>query len=152
VFYGENSAFEYGTSEELDIFHPVTTDDLKVIFMGAIYPYSITDSLKTAREIGFKDLDDFNEWKRQGSIEQYTQIDSVAYIIQLWTKYPKFGFQRVTDIATRFVREGKLTRDEAIKLIEEKDHICDPMAKKDFCDTIGITEAYFDEIVEKFNV
>ena len=85
IFFGENPAFEYGTSEDLEIFHPASNEDLKIIYMGAIYPYSITDSLTTAREIGFKDLDDFNEWHRQGSIENYTQIDSIGYIIQLWT-------------------------------------------------------------------
>jgi diphthamide synthase (EF-2-diphthine--ammonia ligase) len=149
VLYGENSAFEYGTSEDLEIFHPASTDDCKIVFMGAIYRYSIRDSLQCAREIGFKNLDDFNEWPRQGSIEQDTQIDSVAYIMQLWTKYVKFGFQRVADIASRFVREGNLSRSEAVALIDEKDFICDPMAKADFCNTIGITEAYFDFIVDK---
>ncbi|NOQ25968.1 MAG: hypothetical protein GQ564_11450 [Bacteroidales bacterium] len=37
---------------------------IKFIFFGAIYPYSISDSLRIARKIGFKDLDDFNEWSR----------------------------------------------------------------------------------------
>jgi hypothetical protein len=156
VFYGENSAFEYGTSERLDIFHydsdsisDPSGHGVKIIFLGAIYPYSISDSLEQARSIGFKDLDDFNEWPRQGSADQFTQIDSVAYIIQLWTKYVKFGFQRVADVACRWVREGKLTYAQARALIDSSDHICDPMAKRDFCDTIGITEAYFDEVVAR---
>jgi diphthamide synthase (EF-2-diphthine--ammonia ligase) len=149
VFYGENSAFEYGTDEELEIFHPSSEENLRIIFMGAIYPYSISDSINTAREIGFMDLDDFNEWPRQGNIENYSQIDSIAYIIQLWTKYVKFGFQRVSDIACRFVREGIYTKEEAEYLIKEKDHICDPSAKRDFCQTLGITEAYFDQVVDK---
>jgi len=151
VFFGENSAFEYGESEFLNINHPLSSPEIKVLFMGAFYPYSITDSLEQARSIGFKDLDDFNEWPRQGSIDQFTQIDSIGYLVQLWTKYPKFGFQRVTDIATRFVREGKLTREQAIKLIEEHDEVCDPTALKDFCRCIDITEQYFWEIVKKFD-
>ena len=118
--------------------------------MGAIYPYSIGDSLKEARSIGFKDLDDFNEWPRQGSIDQYTQIDSIAYIIQLFTKYPKFAFQRVSDVACRMVREGTLTKQQALKKIKEHDHVCDPMAKKDFCDCIGITQKEFDKTLDKF--
>lgn len=148
VFFGENSAYEYGTSETLDIFR-VDELDIKIIYMGAIYPYSIKDSLAQAREIGFKDLKDFDEWYRQGSIEQFTQIDSIAYIIQLWTKYVKFGFQRVSDIACRFVREGLLTKEQAEQYIKERDYICDPQAKADFCRTIGITEDYFDKIVDK---
>ncbi len=161
VVFGENSAFEYGTSKELDIIKKtdatletlsrtmVPDEFIEIIFMGAIYPYSISDSLEQARSIGFKDLDDFNEWPRRGSIEQYTQIDSIAYIIQLWTKYVKFGFQRVADVACRFVREGKIDRAEARRLIDGQDYICDPMAKDDFCKTIRITGEYFDEIVAK---
>lgn len=149
VFYGENSAFEYGTSRTLDILHPASSEDLKIIYMGAIYPYSILDSLIQARGIGFKDLDDFHEWKRQGSIDQYTQIDSIAYIIQLWTKYVKFGFQRVADIACRFVREGTMTRECARNIIDARDYICDPEAKADFCQCIGITAEHFDTVVAK---
>jgi hypothetical protein len=149
VFYGENSAFEYGTSEELEIFHPASDNETSIIFMGAIYPYSITDSLAQAKEIGFKDLDDFCEWPRQGSIEQYTQIDSIAYIIQLWTKFVKFGFQRVSDIACRLVREGIYTKDQALIYIDMYDYICDPTARGDFCNTIGITRKEFDDIVDK---
>jgi hypothetical protein len=149
VFFGENSAFEYGSSEELDIFHPASDDETKIIFMGAIYPYSIKDSLECAREIGFRGLDDFGEWPRQGSIEQNTQIDSIAYLIQLWTKYVKFGFQRVSDIACRFVREGTIMKEQAASMIREKDYVCDPMAKTDFCKTIGIPEAHFDCIVNE---
>jgi len=149
VFFGENSAFEYGSSPELDVLHPGSDKDTSIIFMGAIYPYSIADSYRQARQIGFKDLDDFNEWPRLGSIEQFTQIDSIAYVIQLWTKYVKFGFQRVSDIACRFVREGSYTKEQAEKAIKEKDYVCDPMAKTDFCKTIGITEEYFDEVVDR---
>jgi len=148
VFFGENSAFEYGTSEELEIFHPESDEETKIIFLGSIYPYSISDSLKAAREIGFKDLDEFREWEREGSIEQFTQIDSVGYIIQLWTKFVKYGFQRVSDIACRFVREGKLTKEQAAKLITEHDYKVDPEAKMDFCKTIGLTPAQFDDAVD----
>lgn len=155
VFFGENSAFEYGTDTELapikftDVWFPEYSDEVEIIYMGAIWPYSISDSLEQARSIGFKDLDDFGEWKREGSIEQFTQIDSIAYIIQLFTKFPKYAFQRVADIATRLVREGVYTRAQARALIDANDHICDPTAKADFCRTIGITEKYFDEVVDR---
>jgi len=150
VFMGENSAFEYGESEELEIFHPLSDDKTKIIFFGAIWPYSNTDSLVEARKIGFKTLSDFDDWQRQGSADDYTQIDSIGYMMQHWTKFIKFGFQRVSDLACRFVREGVLTKEQADQLIRDYDWVCDPMAKKDFCRTIGITEKEFDETVDKF--
>ena len=150
VFMGENSAFEYGESEECEVFHPASTEKTKVIFMGAIYPYSNMDSLEVARKIGFKTLDDFDDWKRQGSADSFTQIDSKGYMMQHWTKFIKFGFQRVSDMACRLVREGALTKEQAEQIIKDSDWVCDPLAKKDFCRTIGITEKEFDDTVEKF--
>ncbi|WP_257639961.1 flagellin modification protein PseA [Campylobacter concisus] len=149
VFYGENGEFEYGNSTELNIFHPMSNDDIKYIYLGAIYPYSIMDSLNEAKEVGFKDLDDFEEWDRQGTIENYTQLDSVGYIAHQWCKFVKFGAQRCADIASRLAREGKISREQAILYINERDHILDPKAKRDLCKTIGISEEFFNKIVDK---
>ncbi len=149
LFYGENAAFDYGTSEELDIFHPLSDNDTKIIYMGAIYPYSTQDSLSIAKECGFRDLDYYNEWQRSGNIENYTQIDSIGYIVHLWCKFVKFGFQRVSDMACRYVREGILSKEQAELLIKDNDYKLDLCAKRDFCRTIGITEKYFDEIVDR---
>lgn len=150
VFMGENSAFEYGESEECEIFHPASDEDTKVIFFGAIWPYSNTDSLEQAKQIGFKTLSDFDDWQRQGSADDYTQIDSKGYMMQHWTKFIKFGFQRVSDLACRFVREGVFTKEQALQMIKDTDWVCDPLAKKDFCRAINITEKEFDETVDKF--
>lgn len=150
VFMGENSAFEYGESPECEIFHPASNDDFKVIFFGSIWPYSNLDSLEVAKKIGFKTLDDFDDWQRQGSVDPFTQIDSKGYMMQHWTKFIKFGFQRVSDLACRFVREGKFTKEQAERYIKDTDWVCDPLAKRDFCRTIHITEQEFDETIDKF--
>lgn len=149
LFYGENAEFEYGSSETLEIFHPASDENLKVIYMGAIYSYSAQDWYKMAQEVGFKDLNYYNEWQRQGQIENYSQIDSIGYNMGVWTKFVKFGFQRVSDMACRFVRDGVMSYEQAQRLIKEQDYICDPSSKRDLCRTIGITENLFDETVDK---
>ena len=147
VFFGENSAFQYGFVDTLDYLHPLSDDQVKVYFFFAFYPYNEQQTMEQAKEYGFRDLDYYNEWQRHGNVENYTQIDSIAYIVQLWTKYVKFGFQRVSDIACRYVRQGLLTREQALQYIYDRDYQLDPAAKRDFCRTIGITESYFDGIV-----
>lgn len=149
VFFGENSAFQYGSSDELNYHHPLSTPENQVLYFFAFYPYSEQGNRKIAKENGFIDLDDTGEWLRQGHIENYTQQDSVAYVVQLWTKFVKFGFQRVSDMACRYVRDGSLSREQALEYIKERDWQCDPYAKRDFCQTLGITESYFDLIVDK---
>lgn len=117
--------------------------------MGAIYPYAAQEWYVIAKEVGFQDLNYLNEWQRTGQIENYSQIDSIGYAMQLWTKFVKFGFQRVTDIACRLVRDGVMSYSEAQQLISEQDYICDAASKRDFCRTIGITEEHFDATVDK---
>jgi diphthamide synthase (EF-2-diphthine--ammonia ligase) len=149
VFYGENAGFEYGSSKTLEIFHETSTDDLKIIYLGAIYPYCAYEWYNSAKEAGFIDLNVLNEWQRHGQIENFSQIDSIGYNMGIWTKFVKFGFQRVSDIACRYVRENLLTYDKAQQLIKEMDYICDPASKRDFCHTVDITETYFDQMVDK---
>ena len=148
VFYGEDAAFEYGSTKELNILHKDSTDSMRFIFMGAIYPYGYLDSLNEAKSVGFKDLQDFNEWYRQGAVEHFAQIDSIGYMVQYWCKFVKFGAQRTTDMATRLCREGAITREQALLYINELDHILDPLAKHDICETMGISQKHFDKIVD----
>jgi len=181
VIFGENSAYEYGTSEtevmqgnhavksivekiederawwerrgitraELNSLLPAIThyDNPKLYFMSYFKPWSSVENLKVAREYGFHDLS--GEWDRQGTIENFEQIDSVAYMVHLWMKYPKFGFQRAADIASRRVREGSMTLEDARRVMKDVDPVLDGYALKDFCDTIGYTPDEFWAIVKK---
>jgi N-acetyl sugar amidotransferase len=183
VVFGENSAYEYGSTDEqsysateyiLRIFKainvdfwlqrgvsikevntiiPPTEQELKedkaeVIFMSYFSSWSSTKHLGIAKRYGFRDL--ANEWKREGCIEDFEQIDSIAYMVHLWLKYPKFGFQRTSDIASRRVREGRISLSEAKRLIMEHDHKLDQLALEDFINFLGYTMKEFWDIVEKF--
>jgi len=101
-----------------------------------------------AKSRGFHDLT--HEWQRTHHIEQFDQVDSRAYLIHPWLKYPKFGHASATDYAARFVRYGLLTREEAKKLVKEHDHRLDVKAILDFCEFLGYSEAEFWAIVNKF--
>lgn len=65
-------------------------------------------------------------------------------------KYPKFGHQFATDYASRFVRYGMITREEAIELVRKHDHDLDALAVRDFCEFLGYRETEFWEIVDRF--
>lgn len=183
VIFGENSSYEYGTSnkdnysaneyikrifkaidvdlwlkkgisrKEVNAIIPPSEKELKkikpeVIFMSYFSPWSSSSHLAIAKKYGFRDLS--NEWKREGCIEDFEQIDSVAYLVHLWLKYPKFGFQRTSDIASRRVRENKISLSEAKKLIRDHDHKLDPLAMEDFIKFLGYTKKQFWSIVEKY--
>ena len=120
---------------------------VNVQYMSYYKPWSSVTNLEVARKYGFKDLT--GEWDRKGTIENFEQIDSVAYMVHLWLKYPKFGFQRVSDIACRRVREGLMSKADAAREIYDKDCQLDPWAKQDFMDLCGYTEQQFYDIVQK---
>jgi len=119
----------------------------EVIYMSYFYPWSSVRNLEVARRYGFRDLT--HEWIREGCIENFEQMDSQAYMVHLWLKYPKFGFQRTSDIASRRVREGHLTLEEAKALIREYDPNLDQIAMNDFISFLGYTQKEFWDIVEK---
>ena len=64
-------------------------------------------------------------------------------------KYYKFGFGRVTDYVNEGIRNGDMTREEAIKIVERYDGSCSDKYIKSFCDYIEITVDEFWEQVNK---
>lgn len=140
-------------AEELNWITPLTDEQLdrlkpECYYLSYFIPWSSVTNLEIAKRRGFVDL--AHEWKREGCMEDFEQIDSVAYLTHLWLKYPKYGFQRTSDIAARRIREGRLNKSEAKKWILEKDHILDQLAMKDFIEFCGYSPKQFWDVVDRF--
>ena len=116
-------------------------DSLEPIYMSYYFQWSGYENYEFATTIGFKDADD--EWNRDGCIENYDQIDSLGYMVHPWLKYPKFGHARATDVASNWIREGRISRENAIELVKERDHQLDSKALSDFLNFTGISESAF---------
>lgn len=119
-----------------------TLNQLDPIYLSYFVEWNGIRNYEFAKRRGFKDLT--HEWDRTNHIENFNQIDSYGYLLNAWMKYPKFGHAYATDYAARWVRYGLLTREEAVKLAEERDHNLDPKIAEDFCAFVGmsITEFY----------
>ncbi len=123
---------------------------LDPIYLSYFIPWDGYENFQLAKKYGFKSLNDTGEWKREGFVEDYDQIDAPGYLVDPWLKYPKFGHARTTDVCCYWIRSGRLSRKEAIQLVKEHDHKIDPRALKDFVKFVGITTEEFWKIVEKF--
>jgi hypothetical protein len=108
---------------------------LDPIYLGYFVPWDGYKNMELATQYGFRTLP-WSEWKREGFIEDYDQIDAIGYLLHPWMKYPKYGHARATDIASTIIRSGKLTREKAIELVRENDHKLDPRALQDFADFV----------------
>lgn len=101
-----------------------------------------------AKKRGFHDLT--HEWDRTHHAESFDQVDSRAYLVHPWMKYPKFGHASATDYAARFTRYGIVTREEAKEVVRQHDSKLDPKCVADFCQFTGYTEGEFWSIIDKF--
>ena len=123
-------------------------DDLDPIYLSYFVEWNSYRNYNIAKTKGFRDLT--HEWDRTHHIENFDQVDSRAYLVHSWLKYPKFGHASATDYASRFVRYGLIDRKEAVKLVREHDHALDQKCIDDFCSFTGYTEAEFWVIIDSF--
>jgi N-acetyl sugar amidotransferase len=186
VVWGENSAFEYGGTEEarrglkldsqwlarhgvthgttardwvgeelsakdLAAYFAPTDDELERVgvlaaFLGYYFRWDPTTSHEVAAKHGFQAR---TEGARTG-VWNYADIDDDFISIHHWLKWYKFGFTRTFDNLSVDIRHGRLTRDEAVGILRKRG---DETPRQDigkFCAWLGITEAHFFEIAEKF--
>ncbi|MFH1310704.1 MAG: N-acetyl sugar amidotransferase, partial [Candidatus Omnitrophota bacterium] len=138
----ELNMLKYPTKEEIE------SAKLDPIYLSYFVAWDGYEHYEIAKKYGFKDLT--GEWKRDGYLEDYDQVDSVAYLMNVWMKYPKFGFARATDMVGYWIRGGRITQEEGKKLIEEHDYKLDKKILEDFLNFTGYTEKEFWQVVEKF--
>ena len=135
---------------DLQLFFNPNKDDiskLEPIYLSYFIKWNSYSNYILAKRRGFTDLS--SEWQRRHCAENFDQIDSVAYIVHAWMKYPKFGHAMASDYASRFVRYGLLSRAEAVKIVNERDAMLDERCVEDFCKFLGISKSKFWSIVEK---
>jgi N-acetyl sugar amidotransferase len=124
---------------------------LNPVFLSYYTKWSAHDHMEFARSRGFKTLDDTGEWKRQGFAEQYDQIDTIGYVTHTWFKFPKFGHCNITDRTSLWIREGRMTREEAVKMVLAEDWKLDPKVLADFLTFIdNYPIGKFLQVAEKF--
>ena len=90
------------------------------------------------------DLHDLGRYRR------YTGLDSDLIMANQMIKYLKFGFGFATDEAGYDIREGRLSREDAIWYVKEYDGKCGPKYIDIACDYLSITKEEFWSVVDKY--
>ena len=67
-----------------------------------------------------------------------------------YLKYVKFGYGRGTDHSCKDVRAGKMTRDEAIEMVERYDHVKPRKDLERWLEYVGMSEKEFDRVADTF--
>lgn len=91
-----------------------------------------------------------DDLKDIGRYRRYSALDSDLQIANQMIKYLKFGFGFATDEACYDIREGRISREDAIWLIREYDGKCGKKYIKKACDYLSVTEKEFWEVVDRY--
>ncbi len=119
---------------------------IKVLFLGEYIKWSPQNSLKVAKKCGF-----IYPSNPKTGYYNYADIDCDFISIHHYLKWFKFGFTRLFDNLSIEIRNKKMTRSRAIKIICKNFNNIKPKEDiKNFCKFTNISQAEFDKFAEKF--
>jgi N-acetyl sugar amidotransferase len=87
------------------------------IFLGYFMPWDGFTNALFAQAYGFETY----PGPVEGSLVNYENLDNVQTGIHDYFKYLKYGFGRATDLACMHVRRGRLSRKDAMALVQRHD-------------------------------
>jgi N-acetyl sugar amidotransferase len=116
------------------------------IFLGYYFPWDPQETYRVAQEHGFLARAD---GPRTGYYE-FADIDDDFISIHHYLKWYKFGITRLFDNLSLEIRNGRISRKEAIQVIRKQGDQTPHGDIEKFCRFVGISKGQFFEIIEKF--
>jgi N-acetyl sugar amidotransferase len=120
------------------------------IFLGYFIPWDGYGNALIAQANGFE------TYPRpvEGSLVNYENLDNVQTGIHDYFKFLKYGFGRATDLACMHVRRGRLSRDDAVRLVSMHDgkfpSVYLGYSIDEVLDEIGMTRDEFQSVCDRF--
>lgn len=136
--------YTYPTDEELK------NVGVTGIFLGYYIPWDGYANALISQGFGLTTLPTTIE----GSIVNYENLDNYQTGIHDYFKYLKFGFGRASDISSLHVRRGRITREDAIQLVQLHDgkfpwtYLGKPL--QEILDPLDMTMDEFNKICDQF--
>ena len=93
-----------------------------------------------------------NPERTEGTYSKYASIDDRLDGMHYFMKYIKFGFGRATDDAAHEVRDGHISREEAVALVDRYDGEFPAKYFSDFLDYLDISEEHFWTVVDQYRL
>ena len=112
--------------------------------------WSFVNNTEFALKHGFKGHPSDFDLTSIGTFVPYAQIDSDLVQVNQMLKHIKFGFGHAMDHACYFLREGRITKEDAIELVRKYDGKCSDYYIKKFCDYIGVDVNEFWRVANSF--
>jgi N-acetyl sugar amidotransferase len=88
--------------------------------------------------------------RNEGTYSKYASFDDQIDGFHYYLAYIKFGLGRTTSDTAHEIRDGHITRDEGVRLVRRFDGEFPKLYYKTFLNYCGITEEYFNEIIDSW--
>ena len=115
------------------------------IFLGYYFRWDPQMTAAVAERHGFQ-----RGANARTGVWEYADIDDDFISIHHWLKWYKFGFTRTFDNLSVDIRNGRLSRAEAIEIVRQRGDETPHEDIEKLCAWLGIKKAHFFSIVEKF--
>ncbi len=151
------------TLKELEVEHNITKEDIKyhlphtkeefeslnleIHYLGHYIQFHPQKNYYFAREkVGFIP----NNQRTEGTFSRYNSLDDKLDGFHYWTGYIKFGLGRASFEASQEVRNGDLTREEAVALVHKYDGELPKRYFQEVLNYLDLNEKEFIEIANTF--
>jgi len=115
---------------------------LKGIYLDNYFPWNGISNYVISQSLGFETY----HKNILGTIANYENLDNYVHGIHDYQKYLKFGFSRATDVACNLIRRNLLTREDAIRLVNDNDGLYPSVyMDKNLVDILGEYSITLDE-------
>lgn len=91
-----------------------------------------------------------NDRRTEQTFSKYNSLDDKIDPFHYYTAYVKFGYGRCSEEASKEIRNGYITREEGVNLVEKYDHEFPKRFFSDFLKYIKITEDQFYDKLDEF--
>ena len=143
------------TKSDLEFYSPPSIEEMNRVgikgkhFFGYYKKWSPQESYYYAAEhTGFK----ANKERTEGTYTKYASLDDKMDGMHYFMKHIKFGFGRTTDDCSHEIRDGHISREEAVALINRYDGEFPEKYYQDFLEYLGITEQQFWQVVDSYRL
>lgn len=117
---------------------------VQAIFLGHFLPWDPVRTAEAARAAGFRSRD---SGPRTG-VYGFADIDDEHIAVHHWMKWFKFGFTRSFDNLSLEIRNGRMTRDEAIGILTSEGIRVPTQDIESFCSFVRRSKNEFDAVCE----
>jgi N-acetyl sugar amidotransferase len=155
IGYEDGYIKEKITDKDLDIYRLPPVEKLRQVgvqmhWFGYYHTWTPQDNYYHAAEhTGFQANP---EGRNIGTYSKYAQLDDLTDSFLYYMMFIKFGFGRATSDAAHEVRDGHISREEAVALVHRYDGEFPQHTFKTFLDYVDLTEDEFWQVVDRFRL